>query len=139
MRQCCKYFLVVLPLLIFTSSFFFEHYLHFKPCNLCIIERYSYFSLFATLCVKYGRIVSLLLGLGISIYHKLVQFGYFSTCHFFGNYNNQEDFADAVQNAVPCTAQMSLAGIDAVWFNIAFFGIYLTIFSIPKLRKFFFN
>jgi disulfide bond formation protein DsbB len=138
-----------LPLLAFASSLVLEYFFAFKPCNLCLLARYAYlfaFIIFAlNYCIKYKNLIAILqfsaiiFGIGISIYHKLVQHGFFSTCHFFNNFQSQEQFTAMVQNAIPCTAKILIFGIDAVWLNIAFFGSYTVIFTIPKLRKLCFN
>jgi len=143
MQKTYRHLIVIAPLAIFAFSFILEYHFHFKPCNLCIIERYSYLALFLTLCMLYFKpnilgILPAVFGISISVYHKLVQYGAFSTCHFFPP-SNPEEFTAMVQNSVPCTTKMSILGIDAVYFNIMFFLLYLVIISQPKLRKFFFN
>lgn len=136
-----KYAIITLPLFVFAFSFVLQHGFDFKPCNLCIVARYCFLALFIACFVRNKCLIFLvlILGIGVAIYHKLVQYGVFSQCHIFGNYENEGDFFKMMQNAVPCTAKTIIFGIDAVYFNIAFFAIYIFIFATPKLRKFFFN
>ena len=101
----------VLPLLALASSLVLEYFFAFKPCNLCLLARYTYLFIFIicalNYCIKYKNLIAILqfsaiiFGIGISIYHKLVQHGFFSTCHFFNNFQSQEQFTAMVQNAIP--------------------------------------
>jgi disulfide bond formation protein DsbB len=139
----------ILPLFALVLSLVLEYFFAFNPCNLCLLARYAYlitFIIFAlSYFIKYKNVISILQfsviisGVAISLYHKFVQYGFFSTCHFFNNFQNQDEFTAMVQSAIPCTAKILIFGIDAVWFNIAFFTSYIVIFTMPKLRKLFFN
>lgn len=145
----CKviwYSILFIPIIFFTGSFVLEYvFTSYHPCYLCSIERYLYLILFIILMVYYYTkknlvFVPALIGFCVSVYHKMVQVGLFSTCHIFGNYNNFEQFAVMVNNAVPCTVRTVIFHIDLVWFNIVIFGFYtMLIFVKPKSMKMFFD
>lgn len=131
---------IFLPLVLFISSFVLEYIFKIEPCNLCLLARYIYFSLFISLLFYYKQyplivIITSLCGFFVSVYHKLLQMGYLSYCpSFFSKQQTFESFQLMLQNTTPCSAKASLFGVDFVWFNIVLFFTYLTIFSIKRYK-----
>lgn len=144
MRKITGYIFFLTPLVLFIASFVLQYGFGYQPCNLCFVERYIYLALSACLLLYFVTkkfpvfFIPALIGLCVSVYHKMVQIGVFSTCHIFGNYNNIEEFSAMVSTAVPCNARMVILGVDAVWFNIVLFAFYAISFLLrSKLKKIF--
>lgn len=134
-----SFLVIFFPFVIFISSFVLEYIFNFEPCNLCLVVRYIYLFLFISLLFftqkRYITIMVALCGLLVSVYHKLMQMGYFSYCPSFSFLRQSyEKFQLMIQNAVPCSVKSSLFGFDFVWLNIGIFTVY-TVFLIIRIWK----
>ncbi len=144
--QKFHFFLSFFLFVIFITSFLLEKFLHFEPCILCKVERWTYFVLsiffFFSIVLNKSRTINFLKivlpfgGFLLAVYHKFVQFGV-ASCSFNNKFFNHsqtfENFQESLQNSLPCVIKSSIFGIEFVWFNITIFFIIFFIICVMQI------
>ena len=145
-------FLVMLSVITLGTTYYIEHILMYKPCNLCLIERIPYWvtlilSLIILTLKKFQRIlisfilVSFVLGVIVSFYHVGIEQGFFDeslVCLFNTNENlmNTEDLLASLQNN-----SVSCKNVDfrIFTFSLATINLFISLGVSVIITKILFN
>lgn len=101
----------------FVCSLVLEHVFQFYPCHLCVWERYLCLIVVVVLLLNFWwlNLCVALVGLGIGVFHKLVQGGEVASCTGVFSTKNLENFAHSIENSMPCVVKSSIVGVEFVW------------------------
>lgn len=134
----------IIAILCLGFSYFAEFWAHLKPCRLCLIQRYVYFTLLLLGSLGYmlkwkenfrkATLLILLTGLSIAAYHNMLQLGVTSSkCSSNAIVKDEASFMQGLSSDSSCTEKVpTLFGLPIPFVNVC---IYLSFFMILGSRK----
>ncbi len=135
-------------LLILAFSFYQQYVVKIEPCTLCLWQRYIFILIFAISPIGFIQrfnsyirkilVFIFLMGLGLAIYHTLVQFGWLTDrCVMTQKIENMNDFMKMLEKPhTSCaTTGWKLFGLSASIYNGALSFLGLMILNLKNIKR----